>query len=294
MPARAAARRSRDQLATAADDVLIPELARLIDRAFAGTLPEEIVRSATKHGVAARVARELAASGALDRAVDDALAGPHAERVAERIVRSDAMRLAIREAMASPEVRTALARQTTGLAEELVGSVRTRAIGLDDRLDRRQPRGASPFAGIASRAAAFAIDAAVVILTFVTLSAMVALISSLIGTLRPEWLVGLLLASGLGLITASYLVVFWSGAGQTPGMRLLHLRLRDGDGGSPSVGRALVRTIGTAISIIPLFAGYLPVLWDSRRRGLPDLLAGTVVVYEGGLLELESERGQRR
>jgi uncharacterized RDD family membrane protein YckC len=34
------------------------------------------------------------------------------------------------------------------------------------------------------------------------------------------------------------------------------------------------------IAIIPLFAGYLPVLFDSRRRGLPDLLAGTVVVYE--------------
>jgi uncharacterized RDD family membrane protein YckC len=39
--------------------------------------------------------------------------------------------------------------------------------------------------------------------------------------------------------------------------------------------------VGTAIAIIPFFAGYLPVLFDDRRRGLPDFLAGTVVVYEG-------------
>jgi uncharacterized RDD family membrane protein YckC len=43
--------------------------------------------------------------------------------------------------------------------------------------------------------------------------------------------------------------------------------------------RAIVRTIGTWISIVPFFAGYLPALFDARRRGLPDLLAGTEVVY---------------
>jgi uncharacterized RDD family membrane protein YckC len=41
-----------------------------------------------------------------------------------------------------------------------------------------------------------------------------------------------------------------------------------------------VRAVGTLIAIVPLFAGYLPVLFDQRRRGLPDLLAGTVVAYE--------------
>jgi len=37
--------------------------------------------------------------------------------------------------------------------------------------------------------------------------------------------------------------------------------------------------LATWISIVPFFAGYLPVLFDARRRGLPDLLAGTEVVY---------------
>jgi uncharacterized RDD family membrane protein YckC len=31
---------------------------------------------------------------------------------------------------------------------------------------------------------------------------------------------------------------------------------------------------------VPFFLGYLPVLFDARRRGLPDLVAGTEVVYE--------------
>jgi hypothetical protein len=38
-----------------------------------------------------------------------------------------------------------------------------------------------------------------------------------------------------------------------------------------------VRFAGLLLAIVPLFAGFLPVLFDERRRGLPDYLAGTVV-----------------
>jgi uncharacterized RDD family membrane protein YckC len=95
-------------------------------------------------------------------------------------------------------------------------------------------------------------------------------------------LAGLLLGVGLTLIAGIYFVTFWSGAGQTPGMRLLGLRLWGPHGDPPSLVRSLVRAVGTAIAIIPLFAGYLPVLFDDRRRGLADFLAGTVVVYDDG------------
>jgi len=47
-----------------------------------------------------------------------------------------------------------------------------------------------------------------------------------------------------------------------------------------SVGRAIVRTVGLALAIIPLFAGFIPALFDGRRRALPDYLAGTVVLYD--------------
>jgi uncharacterized RDD family membrane protein YckC len=283
-PARVAARASRDQLASTPDDVLVPELVRLIDRAFATTLPEDIVESAVKHRVVERVVAELVESGAIDRAVKDALASFRTTELTDAVVRSDPMRRAIREVVESPEMRAALARQTTGLAEELIGNVRARARRLDDRLERavrRSPRaGPTPFAGAATRAVALGIDAAAILLIFVSLAALIALVSSLVGTLRPQWLVGVLLASGWALLAGGYFVLFWSGAGQTPGMRLLRLRLLGRDARPPSMGRALLRVVGTVLAIVPLFAGYLPVLFDDRRRGLPDLLAGTVVVYE--------------
>jgi uncharacterized RDD family membrane protein YckC len=275
-PARAAVRASRDQL----DDVLVPELARLIDRALAGPLPEEVVRSAVKHNVAERVAAELVASGALDKAVQEALESAHTTRLTDRIVHSDQMRQAIKEVVESPEMRTALARQTTGLAEELVGEVRKGAVLVDDRLDRRSRAVPAPFAGAATRAVALAVDAALILLIFAALAALFGLVTSLVGELRPSWLVGVVLAAAWALVAGGYFVLFWSGTGQTPGMRLLRLRVRGREGRPPSLGRAVVRVIGTAIAIIPLFAGYLPVLFDDRRRGLPDFLAGTVVVYE--------------
>ena len=38
--------------------------------------------------------------------------------------------------------------------------------------------------------------------------------------------------------------------------------------------------VGLVLAIVPLFAGFIPVLFTARRRGLPDFLAGTVVVYD--------------
>jgi uncharacterized RDD family membrane protein YckC len=48
----------------------------------------------------------------------------------------------------------------------------------------------------------------------------------------------------------------------------------------PAIWRSLVRLVGIVLAIIPLFAGFLPVLFDPKRRALPDYMAGTTVVYE--------------
>jgi len=42
-------------------------------------------------------------------------------------------------------------------------------------------------------------------------------------------------------------------------------------------GRALLRVVGLVIAIVPFFAGFLPVLFDRRRRAIQDMLAGTTV-----------------
>ncbi len=77
-----------------------------------------------------------------------------------------------------------------------------------------------------------------------------------------------------------YFVVFWTTTGQTPGSRVMRIRVLREDGDHLRWFRALVRLGGMVISL-PLFWGYLPILTSTRRRGVPDVLAGTVVVVTG-------------
>jgi uncharacterized RDD family membrane protein YckC len=249
-PARAAARAWRGSIEDAVDEVLsAPEISRLVDRALAGQLPEELARS-----------------------------------LADRVLASDETQHALRHVASSPELRDAVARQTTGFAEELVGGVRASAARLDDRAEqvvRRPSRPAPPiYGGIVTRALALATDAALTIVIFMSVVGVAALVASLVGGLRPAWLAAALLASGWTLIVGTYFVLCWSATGQTPGMRLLRLRLRGPEGGSLSIARSLVRFAGLILAIVPMFAGFVPVLFTQRRRGLPDYLAGTVVLYD--------------
>ncbi len=284
-PARAAARAWRAPIEEAVDEVLsAPEFARVLDRSLAGSLPEELARSLVRHRVLERVVAELAASGELERLVTAALASPRTNELTDKVLASDETQRALYHVASSPELRDAIAKQTTGLADEVISGLRARAEQLDDRAEevlRRPTRAGHPvYAGVATRTFALATDAALTIVIWMSLVGLGALISTLVGSLRPEWLVGVLLASGWTLVVGGYFVLFWSSAGQTPGMRLLRLRVRGPTGNPPSISRSLVRFVGLVLAIVPFFAGFLPILFTERRRGLPDLLAGTVVVYE--------------
>ena len=285
-PARAAARVWRERLEEAADEVLsAPEIARVVDRALAGPLPEELARSIVRHRVLERIVAELGASGELERLVIATLASPQTLALTDRVLASDETQRALGHVASSPELRDAMARQTAGLAEEVVAGVRASAVRLDDKAERmvgRPSRADRPMeAGIATRAIALAADAALTIVLLMSLTGVVALVASLVGGLRPAWLVGALLACGWMLVAGAYFVLFWSSAGQTPGMRLLRLRIRGPGRDAPSIGRSFVRLVGLVLAIVPCFAGFIPVLFTERRRALPDFLAGTFVVYVG-------------
>lgn len=286
-PARAAARAWRGPIEDALDEVLAsPEIARLLDRAFAGQLPEEIARSLVRHRVLERIVAELARSGELERLANAALGSPRTLELTDKVLSSDETQRALRHVASSPELRDAIAQQTTGLAEEVVGGVRASSARLDDRAEtfvRRHARAErSIFGGVVTRALALATDAALTIVIFMSVVGIAALVASLVGGLRPAWLAGALLTSGWMLVVAGYFVLFWSTAGQTPGMRLLRVRVRIRGHGEQrlSIGRSLVRFVGLLLAIVPMFAGFLPVFFTEERRGLPDYLAGTVVVYE--------------
>jgi uncharacterized RDD family membrane protein YckC len=283
-PVRAAARAWRDQLESVADDVISsPEIAKVIDRALAGPLPEELARSLVRNRVLERLFEELAASGELERLVNGALESPHTQELAQGAVRSEAAQQVVRELMASDAVRQALARQTRGFADDLVGAIRSATARLDRRIERLLGRdaGETPFAGVATRALALATDVVLTNVLFTSVVGIAALIGSLVGGVRPEWLVGALLSVGWFVIAGVYFTLFWSFVGQTPGMRLLGLDVRTTGGGRPSLARSIVRLVGLVLSIVPFFLGFVPVPFDGRRRGLADFMAGTVVRYTG-------------
>ena len=121
-------------------------------------------------------------------------------------------------------------------------------------------------------------------------AAILALVGSLVGDLRLDTFGRICAAAAWAGMVAGYFVTFWSTAGQTPGMRLMELRVTVADGGLPGVGRSIVRVAGLALAIVPLFAGFLPVLIDDRRRGLQDFLAGTVVVHAPTRLAAPAQR----
>jgi uncharacterized RDD family membrane protein YckC len=136
------------------------------------------------------------------------------------------------------------------------------------------------YAGIATRALALAIDVAIAQVIVLTGAAVLGLVASLVGEfhLGPtgRWLA----AAVWALLVATYFVTFWSAAGQTPAMRMMGIRVRIADTDEvPGIPRSIVRLIGLVLAIIPFFAGFLPVLVDDRRRGLQDMLAGTVVEH---------------
>jgi uncharacterized RDD family membrane protein YckC len=145
----------------------------------------------------------------------------------------------------------------------------------------REPSAPRDYTGLVTRTIAFAIDAIVIELVALGVAGVVALALSVL-SLAPHDRTTLLEVGGTlkVLWTVAYFVTFWSTTGQTPGARVMRFRVipADGDGGPLPPRRALVRFAGMVLAAIPLFAGYLLVLVDDRRRGLHDRLARTVVV----------------
>ena len=87
----------------------------------------------------------------------------------------------------------------------------------------------------------------------------------------------------LGFILAiSYFSYFEGGPrGQTPGKRLLGIRVVDYDtGGTIGYGRAAIRYVTSIVSALIIYIGYLWMLWDREKQCWHDKTANSVVVPE--------------
>lgn len=137
------------------------------------------------------------------------------------------------------------------------------------------------YAGIVTRAVAFAMDVAIVYAILFLIGVVVALIIGAFSNFNLDGDVKTYLGAALAWIIAfsTYCTSFWSLTGQTPGMRALGIEVMTCDGERLGVRRSLVRLVGMVLAAIPLFLGYLPILLRDDRRGLHDRLARSVVTY---------------
>lgn len=149
------------------------------------------------------------------------------------------------------------------------------------------------FIGVVTRAVSWILDAVVINVVAIITGLGVALILSIFPLATNVQPVLEAVAGAAYVIWAAlYFVAFWSITGQTPGARVMQIRLLTAGRGRVKPARAMVRWVGMNLAMIPLFAGYIPLLF--RRRGFPDWLARTVVVEAPQLSLAEARRASLR
>ncbi len=142
-------------------------------------------------------------------------------------------------------------------------------------------------AGIGSRGGAVLIDTGLELLALCVLGAGVigaATASGSFGMSVPSGVFIAVGAVGLFAITSGYFMLFeilWNG--QTPGKRILGLRVMRESGYPLRPVDAVIRNVVRIVDWLPVFygVGILAMLLNQRSRRLGDFAAGTIVVREG-------------
>jgi uncharacterized RDD family membrane protein YckC len=272
-----------------------------IDRAVEAAAEEAMVAAVESDAVERALVRvlqgpavETAVHGALDsekvkEALIEALDSEMVDEVWRRLLASDEAQKLVERIAEAPELRAAISAQSVGLLEDVghtIGNSTRRLDAVVERIVRkvffRKPRPQPPAqAGAVTRTLAFGLDALIVNLAFSGVAAIAALVASAFsGT--DNGLSGITLAVGSlawFALGSFYLVAFWSLAGQTPGMRFFGIRLGV-EGERLHVRQAIKRLVGLILAAIPFGLGFLGILFDERRRGWQDRMAGVDVLYE--------------
>jgi uncharacterized RDD family membrane protein YckC len=233
-------------------------------------------RALTSEQVAEAIVKALDTEVA-DRVWAEILASPKAQMLVERIAEA-------------PEVRAAIAQQGVGLITDVGRRLTVITEALDDAaervvhgmLNRPGHEAETNQVGLVTRALAGVVDLALI-------GALLSIGSGLLASIVPAatggsdglslW--GALAFGAVGFfIGGSVFVAFWALVGQTPGMRLLSIRLDVSGSREIGLRRAFRRLLAIPLSLLPAGLGFLAILLSPERRGWHDRIAGTTVVYD--------------
>lgn len=158
-------------------------------------------------------------------------------------------------------------------------------------------------AGIGNRFIAALIDSFIILAALVLLNLIILVGLSVLGSMDPApvvedapmgWIEGLLLAIYAlinFLIFWGYYVLFeylWNG--QTPGKRLVHIRVVRLDGNPVGFVEVMVRNLVRVVDFLPsgYGLGLLVMFFNRQARRLGDFAAGTLVIKERADVDLRS------
>lgn len=272
-------------------------LDRVIETAVEDAIVRAIESDATERAIARILngpmvegaVQEALRSKEVEQALFDTLDSEMVDRLWGRILDSDETQKLIERIAEAPEVRAAIASQGIGLIGDIGRQVArvTRIIDmLGERISRRllfRKKRAMPtnHAGFFTRALALGLDALVINLSLVILTALISVIANVFGINFDEIRNQLLAVGAFTWFFSSslYLFTFWSLSGQTPGMQFLDIRIEHD--GTSRIGPRLAfwRLVGFWLAVIPFGLGFVGALVKIDRRGFHDRLGRTVVFY---------------
>lgn len=85
-----------------------------------------------------------------------------------------------------------------------------------------------------------------------------------------------------------YAVLFWKYKSATPGKIWMGIMIVDARTGVvPVTGKLLLRYVGYIVCVLTLMLGFLLILIDKKKRGLHDMMAGTLVIKTPELVAQE-------
>jgi len=149
-----------------------------------------------------------------------------------------------------------------------------------------------PLAGIGSRFLALALDSLIQTFAYLIFWLLFAWFEPDLTKIWPKattWAFAILIIIGF-ILYSGYFALFetlWNG--QTPGKRAVRIRVIKDSGRPISVYEAIARNVIRLIDQLPsIYAvGMISVFLSSRNKRLGDYVAGTVVVHESALTELQ-------